>query len=141
MKVTYPIIISKGKKYLVVYIPDFDINTQGIDEADAMEMARDAIGIVGIDMEDANEVLPKPSMLAKIRKTSETDIITLVDVDFSEYRRKNDMRSVKKNCTIPSWLNYEAEKMGINFSALLQTALKQELQVGESHSRYVRADN
>ena len=138
MKATYPIVISKGKKYLVVYIPDFDINTQGVNEADAMEMARDAIGIVGIDMEDANEVLPKPSMLSKITKTKETDIITLVDVDFSEYRRKNDIRSVKKNCTIPSWLNYEAEKAGINFSALLQTALKQELQVGEPHNHYVR---
>ena len=32
-----------------------------------------------------------------------------------------------KNCTIPSWLNFEAEKAGINFSATLQAALKAEL--------------
>ena len=57
------------------------------------------------------------------------EIVTLVDVDFSEYRRKNDMRAVKKNCTIPSWLNFEAEKAGINFSAVLQAALKSELKI------------
>ena len=55
------------------------------------------------------------------------DVVTLVDVDFAEYRRKNDLRAVKKNCTIPSWLNFEAEKAGLNFSAILQAALKREL--------------
>ena len=77
-------------------------------------MARDAIGIMGIDMEDDGESLPAPTPVSEIRIDS--DIVTLVDVDFQEYRRKNDMRAVKKNCTIPSWLNFEAEKAGINFS-------------------------
>lgn len=56
-------------------------------------------------------------------------IVSLVDVDFAEYRRKNDMRVVKKNCTIPSWLNFEAERAGVNFSAVLQAALKSELHI------------
>ena len=127
MKETYPIIMTKGKEKIIVYIPDFNINTQGETEADAMAMARDAIGLVGIDMEDENEKLPAPTLLHDVYSEDKTDIITLVDVDFAEYRRKNDMRSVKKNCTIPSWLSYEAEKAGINFSATLQMALKQEL--------------
>ena len=126
MKATYPIIMTQGKEFIIVYIPDFDINTQGKTEADAMAMARDAIGIVGIDMEDDNDQLPTPTTLSAI-KAKKSDTVTLVDVDFAEYRRKNDMRAVKKNCTIPSWLSYEAEKAGINFSATLQTALKQEL--------------
>jgi len=127
MKTVYPIVLSEGKEHIIVYVPDFNINTQGKDMADAMEMARDAIGIIGIDMEDENESLPKPSILASITKENETDAIALIDVDFTEYRRKNDMRSVKKNCTIPSWLNVEAEKAGVNFSSVLQTALKKEL--------------
>jgi predicted RNase H-like HicB family nuclease len=131
MKAVYPIVMSKGKKYIVVYIPDFKINTQGKDEADAMEMARDAIGLVGIDMEDENEPLPHPTALANVQKEKDSDIITLIDVDFAEYRRKNDMRTIKKNCTIPSWLNFEAEKAGVNFSAVLQTALKQELHLAD----------
>jgi len=129
MKTAYPIIMSKGVSHIVVYIPDFNINTQGISEADAMEMARDAIGIVGIDMQDDDEELPVPSALSEIQKSKNTDIITLVDVNFDEYRRKNDMKAVKKNCTIPSWLNFEAEKAGINFSATLQNALKTELKL------------
>jgi hypothetical protein len=39
------------------------------------------------------------------------------------------MRVVKKNCTIPSWLNFEAERAGVNFSAVLQAALKSELHI------------
>lgn len=51
------------------------------------------------------------------------DIVTLVDVDFAEYRKKVDNRAVKKNCTIPYWLNVEAERAGVNFSKLLQEAI------------------
>lgn len=129
MKNVYPVVLTQGEKFIVVYIPDFEINTQGETIADAIEMARDAIGIMGIDMEDDGETLPEPSALGDVQMISETDIVTLVDVDFAEYRRKNDLRAVRKNCTIPSWLNFEAEKAGINFSEVLQTALKNELNI------------
>jgi predicted RNase H-like HicB family nuclease len=119
--------MSKGATYIVVYVPDFNINTQGIDYADAMEMARDAIGLMGIDMQDCKEEIPTPSALCNIAKENEDDIVTLVDVDFSEYRRKNDMKSVRRNVTLPSWLDYQAEKAGVNVSAILQAALKREL--------------
>ena len=128
MMQVYPIIISPGTNYFVVFIPDFNINTQGKNVIDAIKMARDAIGIMGIDMEDDGEALPVPTKMENINGQSD-DIITLVDVDFAEYRRKNDLRTVKKNCTIPSWLNYEAERAGINFSAVLQAGLKRELQI------------
>ena len=131
MKNVYPIVLTQGEKFIVVHVPDFDIGTQGTDIADAMEMARDAIGIVGIDMEDDGEKLPAPSDIAAVRADYPDAVVTLVDVDFAEYRRKNDMRAVKKNCTIPSWLNFEAERAGVNFSAVLQAALKRELKITE----------
>lgn len=129
MKRAYPVILSQGGKFIVAYIPDFDINTQGEDIADAMKMARDAVGIIGIDMEDEGESLPEPTVVSKVKTDSADDVVTLVDVDFEEYRRKNDLRAVKKNCTIPSWLNFEAEKAGVNFSAILTAALKRELKI------------
>ena len=129
MKKAYPVVLSKGEKYTVVYIPDFEINSQGKDTVDAMKMARDAIGIIGIDMEDEGESLPEPTAVSDVKKDSAYDIVTLVDVDFEEYRRKNDLKAVKKNCTIPSWLNFEAEKAGVNFSAILTAALKKELNI------------
>ena len=129
MKKVYPIVLTQGKEKIVVYVPDFNINTQGDDMADAMEMARDAIGLMGIDMEDEGESLPEGSSFAAVKEEYRDDVVTLVDVDFAEYRRKNDLRAVKKNCTIPSWLNFEAEKAGVNFSAVLQAALKRELNI------------
>lgn len=113
----------------MVYVPDFNINTEGDTLTEAIEMARDAIGVVGIDMEDDRESLPEPTAASAVKGDSSADIVTLVDVDFGEYRRKNDMRTVKKNCTIPSWLNFEAEKAGVNFSAILTAALKSELKI------------
>ena len=127
MKIAYPIIMTKGEKFIVVFIPDFNINTQGKDIPDSIEMARDAIGLIGTDMEDDGEVLPDASSLDDVRTNAPSNsIVSLVDVDFDEYRKK-DMRAVKKNCTLPSWLNYEAEKANINFSQLLQQALIQKL--------------
>lgn len=135
MKNAYPVIMTQGKNFIVVFVPDFNINTQGKDFTDAIEMARDAIGLMGIDMQDDGESLPKASSFTDIQnKAPSGSIVSLIDVDFTEYRRKNDMRSVKKNCTIPSWLNFEAEKAGINFSSVLQDALKKELKISEKQA-------
>ena len=130
MKNSYPIILTPEEEGFTVFIPDFNINTQGNDLTEAIEMARDAVGLMGIDMEDDSKVLPAPSNFTHVQsKASAGELVSLVDVDFSEYRRKNDLRTVKKNCTIPSWLNYEAERAGINFSSVLQAALKAELNI------------
>ncbi|MBO4896957.1 MAG: type II toxin-antitoxin system HicB family antitoxin [Clostridia bacterium] len=131
MKTAYPIVMSKDEKYIVVYIPDFDIYSQGKDYAEAIEMARDAIGLMGIDYEDDGKALPKPTEISDV-KCGADDIISLVDIDFAEYRRKNDMRSVRRNVTLPAWLDYAAEKSGINVSAVLQRALKEELNITET---------
>ena len=127
MKAAYPIIMTPGEKYTVVYIPDFNINTEGTDTADAMEMARDAIGIMGIDMEDDKDPIPEPSALADVAAAHPGDMVTLVDVDFAEYRRRNDMRTVRRNVSLPSWLNAAAEKANLNVSAVLQAAIKEAL--------------
>lgn len=127
MKEAYPVIITKEKDGYFVSIPDFDIATQGISVIDSIAMARDAIGLMGIDMEDDGKELPKPNS-AKF-KSDKDDIVTLVDVDFTEYRKKVDNKAVKKNCTIPYWLNVEAEKAGINFSKVLQEALQSVLKI------------
>lgn len=126
MKNSYPIVLTPDKNGYTVYIPDFDTGTEGADLTEAIEMARDAVGLMGIDMEDDERQLPVPSDLSKVKK-SDNDIATLVDVDFDEYRRFNDMRTVRKNCTLPSWLNYKAESAGVNFSQVLQNALMKEL--------------
>lgn len=129
MKEAYPILILPAEGGFVVYIPDFNINTEGDTLTDALEMAKDAIGIIGIEMEDRKQALPTPSEVKAVIKETENDIVSLVAVDFSEYRRQNDMRTVRRNVTLPSWLDFEAKKSGLNVSAVLQKALKQELHI------------
>ena len=126
MKNAYPIVLIPDKIGYVVYIPDFDINTEGNTLAEAIEMARDAIGIMGIDYEDDKKPLPVPTEFSKVNH-EQNEIVTLVDVDFTEYRRKNDTRTVRRNVTLPAYLDYAASQSGINVSALLQSALKQKL--------------
>ena len=132
MKQVYPAFIAEYKKDFLVYVPDMDIYTEGKTMADAIEMARDAIGLKGIDYEDDNKILPSPSSVADAimmaKKSNSvfdysTGILTLVDVNFTEYRRRIDNRSVRRNVTLPNWLNAEAEKAQINVSRVLQEAL------------------
>lgn len=126
MKNVFPIIlIPTGNEYLVS-VPDFDFMTQGADIPDAIDMARDAISLMGVEYQDKGKDIPKSSEISSISHNP-NEIVTLVDVDFNAYRRMLENRSVKKNCTIPSWLNEKAEQAGINFSAVLQKALKAEL--------------
>ena len=115
--------------YIVVFIPDFNINTEGTDTADAMEMARDAIGIMGLDLEDDGEEIPRPSTLAEVVAAHPGETVTLVDVDFAEYRRKNDNRAVRRNVSLPAWLDAAAREAEVNVSAILAAALKRELNI------------
>ena len=127
MKTVYPIILTPAERGYVVYVPDLEINTEGDDLADAIEMARDAIGLWGISEEDAGRKILMAS--GQIPKPADNELVTLVDIDFSAYRRANDLRTIRKNVTLPSWLNDLAEKEGVNFSQVLQEGLKARLQV------------
>ena len=108
MKAVYPIILTPAERGYVVFVPDLDINTEGEDLADAIEMARDAIGLWGITEEDAGRKIPQAS--GTMPHPEEQEIVTLVDIDFAAYRRANDLRTVRKNVTLPSWLNDLAER-------------------------------
>lgn len=127
MKEAYPIVLTPEDGGYVVYVPDLDINTQGSSVADAIFMASDAIGLWGITTQDMGKEVPKPS--ARLPECASGEIATFAVVDFDAYRRANDMRTVRKNVTLPSYLNDLAEKAGVNFSQVLQEGLKQRLGV------------
>ncbi|MBS3985710.1 MAG: type II toxin-antitoxin system HicB family antitoxin [Selenomonadales bacterium] len=132
MQQVYPIVLTPTQKGgYAVSVPDLNIDTQGDNLAEAMYMARDAIGMWICYEQDAGRSIPSPSCLDSI--TAEpNEIKTLIDVDTDEYRRTHDNRTVRKNCTLPSWLNERAEKAGVNFSLVLQEALKDRLGLNDS---------
>jgi predicted RNase H-like HicB family nuclease len=96
LKLVYPVIITKGGKYLLVSVPDCDSDTQRKNLADAIEMARDAISIWCVCEQDAGRDLPKPSEISAV-KIENGQIATLVDVDVDAYRRILDNRSEKSD--------------------------------------------
>ena len=61
MKKVYPVIIKQNGNDYLVFVPDMEIYTEGKDKFDAIVMARDAIGLKGIEMEDMNIALPEAS--------------------------------------------------------------------------------
>lgn len=125
MKKVYPIILTESDGMYVVSVPDLEIGSQGYTVQEAIDMARDAIGLWGISMQDLKQPIPEPKTL---RPTcAENEFVALVDVDFDEFREAEKL--VRKNCTIPQWLNDQAERERINFSAVLQKALKAELAI------------
>ena len=125
MKFAYPVVLTPVDAGFVVYVPDMQINTEGKDLADALYMAGDAISSCAIALQDMRKPIPEPS--DTLPPCAEGDITTFVLVDFDAYRRAADLRTVRKNVTLPSYLNEAAEKSGINFSRVLQDGLKREL--------------
>lgn len=125
MTVVYPVVFTPMEEggYLA-YVPDLKINTQGEDLAQAILMARDAIGVIGLDIEDDGDPFPVPS---KAVPHQENEIVSLVDVDLAAYRRSVEKKTVRRNVTLPGWLDSAAKEAGINVSAVLQAALKQQL--------------
>ena len=84
-------------------------------------------------MEDAGETIPSASKITDVDITKSefyvegNTFVTLVDVDFIEYRRKSDNKMVRKNVTLPNWMSIAAEKEHLNVSKILQEALKERL--------------
>ena len=136
----YPVFIKQDGDDYLVYVPDWDIYTEGESFPDAIAMARDAIGAKGAMYIDDKEAFPEMSGSQEALKKAKADadetfdysdgVLTFVDVDIQGYRNRLRNRAVKKNCTIPYWLNEEAEEEGLNFSKVLQEALMQRLNIG-----------
>lgn len=142
MKVIYPVCIFQTKEEYMAFVPDLNTNnTCGKTLEEALYMAQDLIATYILeDLDDVSKnEIPKQSNIEDIdiKKVQEyweiddKDIIssfkTLVLVDLDEFAQKWSNKSVRKNLTIPQWLNTKAESLNINFSQVLQEALMQKI--------------
>ncbi|MFR8716684.1 MAG: type II toxin-antitoxin system HicB family antitoxin [Faecalibacterium prausnitzii] len=124
--------------YSVIF-PDLNyLATQGDSFEDAMEMAVECLASYLYIAQRDGEDVPAPSSLVNIdpvavAKELDPDlpvgeaIVNLVSVDVAEYAKKHFEKSVKKTLSIPAWLNEAAVAQGVNFSQVLQRALKEQL--------------
>ena len=91
-----------------------------IDEA--VDNAREALGLHLWGMEQDNETIPEPTPLSEIN-CDKNAIPVLVDVFMPPFRDKLNNRFVKKTLSLPAWLADLADKDGVNCSKIFQSAL------------------
>ena len=124
----YPAIFTQEDTGFWVYFPDLPgCFTEGSSMAEAYEMAQEAMGLY-MENNSGEFDFPQPSDIKSI-VPKENEYPILVEFDPVEYLKHNSTKSVKKTLTIPQWLNVLAEKNNINFSQILQKALKEQLNV------------
>jgi len=112
-----------------VIFPDLDgIATYGNNLEDAIRMATDLLCTWILECKKDKIELPQPSNIKEVQTDCDRMFANLIVADIEAYTTKNN-RAVKKTLTIPAWLNDLAEKEGINFSHVLQGALKERLHV------------
>lgn len=134
MTVIYPVIFTetKDKKNTVlVYIPDIDRTTEGYGIADAIVMAKDCVGNILFDV--PNSEIPVASEIDSVSVSSSPfcndgkTFISLIDINLDAFRQKEKAKSVRRNITLPQWLDDMATAAKLNVSAITQKALKNEL--------------
>lgn len=112
-----------GKYYNVDFIDLKGCSTFGDSIQNAYLMAQDAMGLYLDELTN----FPQPTLDISNIPLKSNQLVSFVSIDMDEYRKKFNNKSIKKTLTIPEWLNYLSEKNNINFSQVLQEALKEKL--------------
>lgn len=123
----YPAVFTyePGEEIAVVF-PDLDVATSGVNEDDALLSARELLGCVMFGLEEDGEPLPAPTPLSSVA-LEENERAVLVDVYMPSVRMAQNNKSVNRTVTLPAWLNAAALERNINFSQVLQDALKNQM--------------
>lgn len=133
LKLVYPACFYPNGDGYTVTVPDLPgCITEGKNIAEAVEMATDAASGWILDSIENGESIPAATTnISDIQLDEPGGIINFIMLDVDSYAEKIGEKAVRKNCTIPAWLNVAAERKNINFSAVLQSALKKELHITE----------
>lgn len=123
----YPAVFTyePGQEIAVVF-PDLNCATSGENDDDAFLSARELLGCVLNGLEEDGEEIPVPTSLSQMH-VQENERAVLIDVYMPSVRMAQINRSVNRTVTLPAWLNAAALERNINFSQVLQDALKTQL--------------
>lgn len=125
----YPAIFTyEPEQEIAVVFPDLDCATSGVNDDDALLSARELLGCVLNGLEEDGEKIPAPTPLTNVKLQSNERAV-LIDVYMPSIRMAQINRSVSRTVTLPAWLNALALEHNINFSQVLQEALKTQLHV------------
>lgn len=125
MKLVYPAVFEpwENESGFTVTVPDLPgCVTEGDNLADAISMAQDAASGWVLDELEDGKPAPKATAIRDIHIDGNA-FISLLSLDMDAYAAKYGSKAVRKNLTIPAWLNTFAESHQINFSQVLTNAL------------------
>ena len=133
--VMYPAVVTKEDGVYYVGLVDFDrledgnINYYATYSEDLEKVSttiRESLALYLADLLDMKKEFPEPSKLEDI-KLKENQFIQVISVDPVYEAAKVTNVLKKKTVNIPAWLDIVAQEKKINFSQVLQKALKKEL--------------
>lgn len=138
-KYLFPAVFEPGenKGYCVTF-PDLPgCITEGDTLEEALRMAKEALELHIYGMEEDGDDIPQPTPPEKIQDPGD-GFVTVIEAWMDLVRDEMANKAVKKTLTIPKWLNDLAEKSQINFSHILQVALKTRLGIVEPNDKITR---
>lgn len=125
----YPAVFTyEPDQEIAVVFPDLDVATSGENEDEALFSARELLGVVMAGLEEDGEPIPAPTALKDV-VLADNERAVLVDVFMPSVRLAHVNRSVNRTVTLPAWLNAAALERNVNFSQVLQDALRTQLGV------------
>ena len=122
--------IYEPDQEIAVIFPDLGVATSGTDDDDAFLSARELLGCVMYGLEEDGEEIPSPTPLQQIQ-TEANERAVLIDAYMPTIRMAHSNRSVNRTVTLPAWLNAAAQELNVNFSQVLQEALKERLHLNQ----------
>ena len=129
MKLLYPACFypCEEKEGYTVVVPDLPgCVSEGDSLADAILMGTDAAsGWLLDELEDGNP-LPKATDVRNVHP-DEGGIVSLLVIDMDAYAEKYGNASVRKNITIPTYMNTYIEKNGLSLSKITQDAISTQM--------------
>lgn len=130
-KYIYPAIFDYAEDGISIEFPDLPgcLPCAATTE-EAFKNAKEALGLHLWSMENDGDNIPEPTPIEKLHLEPNQTVV-LIDVWMPAFRENIDSRAIKKTLTIPKWLNDLAEREKVNFSHILQSALKNHLGVTE----------
>ena len=132
---THP--LKPGKVTIPFHCKDIPKGTESSILKDALAMAIDCLAgylytanleVENVPPASSLKTIDPQKIMNELEVTSDEAFVNIVTVDVAEYAKTHFTTSVRKNLTIPSWLNDAAMKQHINFSQVLQEALLQKIQ-------------
>jgi predicted RNase H-like HicB family nuclease len=127
----YPAVLTYDEGYeIAVTFPDLPgCATSGATEQEAVAAGKEALGLHLFGMEEDGDDIPPPSSAKDIRIEG-NEVIAMIEVFMPSIRLNQKNKAVNRTVTLPAWLNAKALECGINFSQLLQDAIKKEISKG-----------